>query len=79
MKKDVIVDTGPIVAFVNHRDTYHDWITSQVADIQYPLLTCEAVITEACFLLRNFAGRQHAVLEMMHNDRQSIPCLIPSM
>jgi predicted nucleic acid-binding protein len=46
-----IVDTGPLVAFFNEADSYHDWATEQFARLVPPLLTCEAVIGEACFLL----------------------------
>jgi uncharacterized protein len=51
MKRQVILDTGPLVAFLNSRDNYHDWAKAQWAKIQPPLLTCEAVVSEACFLL----------------------------
>ena len=36
MKRRVIVDTGPIVAFVNGRDKYHHWAILQWADIENP-------------------------------------------
>jgi predicted nucleic acid-binding protein len=54
VKQQVIVDTGPLVAFLSERDTYHQWALSELAGIANPLLTCEAVVTEVCFL---FTGR----------------------
>ena len=51
MKKNVIVDTGPLVAFFNKRDKYHDCAVMQWARIEPPMLTCEAVLSEVCFLL----------------------------
>ena len=65
MKQQVILDTGPIVAFINGRDKYHNWATSQWAQIEPPLLTCEAVLSEACFLVRGLEGGQAAVLELL--------------
>ncbi len=65
MKQRVIVDTGPIVAFVNGGDKYHGWAKLQWAQIEPPLLTCEAVLSEACFLVRGLAGGQAAVLELL--------------
>ncbi|SJM95419.1 PilT protein domain protein [Crenothrix polyspora] len=54
MKKQVIVDTGVLVAILNKNDRYHDWAVQQFADIEPPLLTCEAVISESSFLLRDY-------------------------
>lgn len=67
MKQHVILDTGPLVAFLNRRDTYHGWAMQQLADIRQPLLTCEAVLSEACFLMRRNAGGIQAVLDLLHN------------
>lgn len=50
----ILLDTGPLVAFLNKKDQYHEWALSRFADITPPLLTCEPVLSEACFLLRNF-------------------------
>jgi predicted nucleic acid-binding protein len=48
----VIVDTGPIVAILDASDALHDWAAESLKMIQPPLITCEAVLTEVCFLLR---------------------------
>ncbi len=65
MKRRVILDTGPLVAFINGRDKYHKWATLQWAQIEPPLLTCEAVLSEACFLLGGLDGGQIAVFELL--------------
>jgi predicted nucleic acid-binding protein len=65
MKRQVILDTGPLVAFLNGRDRCHEWAMLQWAQIDPPLLTCEAVLSEACFLLRGIEGGQAAVLELL--------------
>lgn len=51
MKTCTIVDTGPLVALFNAADSYHAWATEHFARLPPPLLTCEAVIGETCFLL----------------------------
>ena len=51
MSKGFIVDAGPLVAFFSSMDQHHDWATDQFRALQPPLLTCEAVLSEACFLL----------------------------
>jgi len=59
-----IVDTGPLVALLNGRDRYHTWATEQLAQIPPPLLTCEAVISEACYLLGQRSGGRRAVMAL---------------
>ncbi len=49
----IIVDTGPIVAFLNRADNYHHWAVTKLSQLKSPFFTCESVISEACFLLRN--------------------------
>ena len=66
MKQQVILDTGPIVAFINGRDKYHKWTIRQWSQISPPMLTCEAVLSEACFLLRGIDGGQASVLELFN-------------
>lgn len=65
MIREVILDTGPLVALLNRRDQHHRWAQDQWARIAPPLFTCEAVLAEACFLVQPFAGGQAAVLELV--------------
>jgi uncharacterized protein len=63
MRRQVLLDTGPLVASLRQQDQFYQWAKAQCAEIQPPLLTCEAVIVEACFLLRYTHMGQEAVLE----------------
>lgn len=56
-----IADTGFLVAFANRRDRHHAWAVRLAEEIAAPLLTCEAVLAESAFQLRD-AG---LVLEMV--------------
>lgn len=47
----LILDTGPWVALHCKNDRYHEWSKKQFAQFPAPLLTCEAVVAETCFLL----------------------------
>ncbi|WP_334852547.1 PIN domain nuclease [Nostoc sp.] len=69
MKQNIIIDTGPLVALINNREQYHRWATKEVANLAYPFFTCEAVITEACFILRDFHGDR--ILTYERNLRRS--------
>lgn len=72
MTRGVIIDTGPVVAFLNKRDTWHQWAVSQLAAIEPPLLTCEPVLSEAAFLLRADPRGGDALLELV--ERNLIVC-----
>ena len=53
----IIVDTGPLVAYFNRRDRWHRWVADQMASLNPPLVTCEPVLTEACYLIQRAGGR----------------------
>ena len=61
----IVVDTGPLVALLNARDAYHAWARETFDEIEPPLSTCEAVLSEACFLVRGLRGGPDAVMEMV--------------
>lgn len=61
----VVVDTGPIVAFLDADDQFHAWAKEQFARLRPPLLTCEAVLTEACFLIDRAGGDESAVVQLV--------------
>lgn len=63
--KRVIVDTGPVVAFLNGRDNHHAWVREVLGTVEPPLHTCEAVLSEAAFLLRNLEGGSDALLQLV--------------
>ncbi|MBH8563472.1 PIN domain-containing protein [Nostoc sp. CENA67] len=73
MKQAVLIDTGPIVALINRREQFHQWVTNQFRQIEPPLLTCEAVITEACFLLQNVYGGEAAVISFVQKGIIQVP------
>jgi len=56
-----IADTGYLVALANARDRHHAWAMRVSEQVTEPLLTCEPVLAETAFHLRN-AG---LVLEML--------------
>jgi uncharacterized protein len=63
--RHVLVDTGPVVAFLNRKDRFHQWAREQFGEISPPMLTCEAVITEACYLLRYADDGSQGVLALI--------------
>lgn len=64
----VVIDTGPVVALLNRRDRQHAWVRDVLDAVEPPIFTCEAVISEACFLLGRIRGGQDAVFELLSKD-----------
>lgn len=47
-----ICDTGPLLAYLNRHDPYHAWAVALMKQVPAPLLTCEPVLTEVVYFLR---------------------------
>ena len=71
-RRKIILDSGPPVALLNKRDSYHEWAVAQFAQISPPLLTCEAVLSEACFLLRHLERGPDSVLQLVERGAVAI-------
>lgn len=69
----ILVDTGPLVAFLNRRDRHHQWAVAQWAALKPPFLTCEAVLAESCFLLQRSAGGSQAVMQLLIRRIVTVP------
>ncbi len=69
----VIIDTGSMVAALNRRDAYHTWVTPLLAKAPSPIFSCEAVISEACFLLYQRGLTPSGVLSMVTRGFIRIP------
>jgi predicted nucleic acid-binding protein len=61
--KPVLLDAGFIVALLDRSENFHKTCARTVREVEAPLVTCEAVITESCYLLRNLSGASEAVIE----------------
>lgn len=53
----LLTDAGPLVAYFNRRDRWHLWVVEQMSALHPPLVTCEPVLTEACFLIQKGGGQ----------------------
>jgi uncharacterized protein len=57
----IIVDTGFWLALANRNDSYHIQATTVLANLNEPLITTWAVITETCYLLLTTMGNNTQV------------------
>lgn len=71
--KPALLDTGVIVALLDRSEKHHQACAKAVQAIDAPLITCEAVIAETCYLLRNLAGAPEAVIENVSAGIFQIP------
>ncbi len=67
-----LIDTGSLIAVLYRRDQFHAWAVKQISQMPAPLLTCEAVLAEACFLARRMLGTSRAVYEFVETGAVEI-------
>jgi predicted nucleic acid-binding protein len=74
-----LADTGFLVAFANRNDRHHEWAVGVAEQVTEPLLTCEAVLAEAAFHLRNvrvvLAMVQEGLVHPAFDLREHLPQL----
>lgn len=59
----VLLDTSCIVALLDRSEHDHRRCVEVVSRLDAPLITCEAVIAESCYLLRDVHQAAEAILE----------------
>jgi predicted nucleic acid-binding protein len=74
---DAILDTGPLVGSLDRDDQWHGWSATQFALIRQPALTCEAVISEACFLLRDVPDARQKIFTLVERGILRIVPVLP--
>ncbi len=67
MANPVVLDTGPLVAFLDRHDPQHNWACACIREFSAPMLTCEAVISESLHLTEHCDPAGRIVLEMLRS------------
>lgn len=73
MRRRVVLDTGPLVAFLNRRDRYHAWARDRLAEAGTPVLTCEPVLAEAAHLVRGTPEGPRAIAALLTAGLLAVP------
>jgi predicted nucleic acid-binding protein len=68
----VVVDTGPLVALLDASDEHHAWAAAEFGRFEGTVHVCEAVLTEALYLLRGLRPAQEKILEWI--ERGELTC-----
>lgn len=63
MAKSVLIDAGPIVAFLHEQEDHHGWVVDQFRRFGR-FSTCEAVLGEACARLAYYGKDPARVIEL---------------
>jgi predicted nucleic acid-binding protein len=69
----VILDAGPLVAYFDPGETHHEWCVRQFDSLKPPLLTCEAALAEAVYLIRNNGGRAERIFDFLRDGIIEVP------
>jgi len=64
----VLLDTGPLVGFLANESEHAAWVHEQWDRLPPPLLTCEAVLTEAAFILKREGADPDALFELLQRN-----------
>ncbi len=73
MSDFAILDSGPLVALLDAREEHHEWSAEALRGVRGPLVTCEPVLTEAMFLLREHPAAHDRILEWVARGSLAIP------
>jgi len=63
----IIIDTGPLVAFLVSEDSHHSWAVEQFKILTFPFLTCEPVLTEAFYLVHRLKQGKSRFFELLNS------------
>lgn len=63
-----LLDTGPLVAYFDRSERFHDWSIAQFDLLDGHVFTCDAVVTEALFLLRRAQDAQQKLLAYIEDE-----------
>lgn len=65
MSGAVLLDTGPLVSFLADEAEHTEWVHKQWDRMSPPMLTCEAVLTEAVFILKREGVDTDAIFTLL--------------
>jgi predicted nucleic acid-binding protein len=74
---NAILDTGPLVGSLDADDQWHAWSAKEFTAIRQPALTCDAVISEACFLLRTVPGAREKIFGLVETGIVRVVPILP--
>jgi predicted nucleic acid-binding protein len=74
----ILLDSGPLVGFLVETDQHHRWADEIWSRLYEPLWTCEAVLSEAVFLLQSGGVSIDPLLELFERGLVKIDFSVSS-
>jgi predicted nucleic acid-binding protein len=75
--KPVILDSSVLVSLIDSSQSAHSECVETLSQLQNPLITCEGVIAESCYLLRSKQTGAYKILENIRLGKIEIPLPLP--
>jgi predicted nucleic acid-binding protein len=72
-KTETLIDAGPLVDYFYLQGQHHTWARQQSAGIAMPLVTCEAVLSEAFHILENVLQGTEKLLNFIERGVVEVP------
>ena len=69
----VILDASPLVAYFDVGEEHHEWCVRQFESLRPPLLSCEAALAEAVYLVESRGGNSARIFEFVREGVIRIP------
>jgi len=69
----VILDASPLVAYFDAGEEHHAWCVWQFESVKPPLISCEAAIAEAVYLVESRGGDSARIFEFLRDGVIQIP------
>jgi len=64
---EIVLDTGPLVAWLCHADQHHAWCSKIFSRLPLPVATCESVIAEAAHRLRKYGSGVESLCQLLES------------
>ena len=61
----ILVDTGPLVAFLREAESTHAWVSARFDELPAPFITCEPVLAETFFLISRAPGGSRHFFDLL--------------
>lgn len=79
MASQTIIDAGPLIAWFNTRDQWHEWSVSTLSARKGPLQTTEIVLGEACWHLGGNTKAVHGLLDLVRPGAIEVARIWPEL
>ena len=69
----VILDASPLIAYFDELEDHHAWSVRQFEAIKPPLLSCEAALAEAVYVIESRGGDSGPLFEFLRKGVIQLP------